>query len=50
MIITKEQQEREVLKYAIDNNMDKVEGFVAGMKATIELVGRILEAANDVKG
>ena len=50
MIITKEQQEELLRVYwKDDNNMDKCDGFVDGIEATIELVGRILEAEKELK-
>ena len=44
MIITREQQEAIVNKYAKDHNTDELLGFVDGIVATIELVDRILKS------
>ncbi len=49
MIITKEQQEKIRNEYMLNNNMDKVVSFMDGMKATLELVDRIINAEKEVK-
>jgi hypothetical protein len=41
MIITKEAQDRIVYKYLLSNSVEKTDGFIDGIIATIELINKI---------
>lgn len=46
MIVTREQQERLLIKYMKDHNGHECIGFMDGVNATLELVDKILRDEN----
>lgn len=41
MILTKEAQDKIVYKYLLGNSVEKTDGFIDGINATIELINKI---------